>query len=372
MLVFVVILAVALALVYVNLRALARGKWGHTIAVAVLLALIMGMVFRETFVGSLAVAFFAVWLSNAFLFFIPWTLYRIAYYFTQPHHLSHRKVHRVSRVLLVLSILMTAGIMAYGIPHNQDYKTNLISIDLPSQYTEEFTAVYFSDIHIDPLFRQEKLERFVAQVDSIKPDYVLFGGDLADVPMEKLDAWGYEGIFKRLTAAKVVAYAVNGNHESMIGSAGETPEAWMRKVGFVVLDDSTSCEGPACFTGRTDYMVASRRGVARTHLSELIPDTVLARRARALEAARLDSIARAVADSVAAAKAALALDSLQADSVKTAAPSKSVKPVAAKVAAGNAAEPNAVIAADSAVSEVLPAKPLPWILLDHQPKGVEL
>ena len=274
MFIFLFILLAGLALIYINVSAVAKGKVGKLIALAVLLLIFVGMFLRSTLVGSCIVAFFAVWLCQSLIFYIPWTLYRIGYYFTQPHHLSHRKVRRVSRYLLGISVSITLLFFGFGMPHNDDYRINLLTVKLPSQYTESFSAIFFSDIHIDPIFNREKLERFIAQADSIKPDYLLFGGDLADVSTEKLDRWGYDTLFKKLTAtAKISAVAINGNHEAMITSENSSPEDWMRKVGFVVLDDSTACLGVACFTGRTDFHVARRRDQERKPLAELIPDS---------------------------------------------------------------------------------------------------
>jgi len=324
MVVFLFVLLAALALVYVNLSTLAKGKAGQIIALSVLVLLFLSMAFRDTWAGCVAVAFFAVWLANALLFYIPWTLYRIGYYFTQPHHLSRHFVRRVSRGLLGVTVGVALAIFAYGVPHNDDYKMMDLTVDLPSQYTEGFTAVFFSDIHVDPLFKAEKLQRFIAQMDSIKPDYLLFGGDLADVSMEQLDAWGYDSLFKMLTSkAKVAAVAVNGNHESMQERAGSNPNDWMRKVGFVVLDDSTACIGKACFTGRTDYMVARGRDVLRRPLAELIPDSL-----------RLTEIPQ---------------DSMAAEATKD--------------SIGDSTA--AVVAYDTTIVH------RPWILLDHQPKGIE-
>ena len=333
MIAFLFVLLAALALVYVNLSTLAKGKAGRIIALSVLVLLFLSMAFRDTWAGSVAVAFFAVWLPNAFLFYIPWTLYRIGYYFTQPHHLSRHFVRRVSRGLLGVTVGIALAMFAYGVPHNDDYKMMDVTVDLPSQYTEGFTAVFFSDIHVDPLFKAEKLQRFIAQADSIKPDYLLFGGDLADVSMEQLDAWGYDSLFKMLTSkAKVAAVAVNGNHESMQERAGSNPNDWMRKVGFVVLDDSTACIGKACFTGRTDYMVARGRDVLRRPLAELIPDSL-----------QLTEIPQ---------------DSMGAVAANESAAGGPVVDSLADTAAARTAYDTTVVHR-------------PWILLDHQPKGIE-
>ena len=328
MIAFLFILLIGLALIYINVSSVAKGKTGKIIGAAVLFVLFLGMFLRSTLVGSLIVTFFAVWLPNSLILYIPWTLYRIGYYFTQPHHLSRHLVRRVSRYLLGITSAFTFIFIGYGMQHNDEYKTNLLTIDLPGVYTESFTAVFFSDIHVDPLFKAQKLERLIAQVDSIKPDYLIFGGDLADITTEKMDHAGYDSLFKKLTAgAKVAAVAINGNHEAFMANSDNSPEEWMRKVGFVVLDDSTACLGGVCFTGRTDFTVARSRDIERKPLVELMPDTIvlteLAQYTVAVEVIPPDSLVE-IADTIAPA-----------------------------------------VAYDTAVVH------RPWILLDHQPKGIE-
>jgi hypothetical protein len=105
--------------------------------------------------------------------------------------------------------------------------------------------------------------------------------------------------------------------------SGMTPGEWMRKVGFVVLDDSTACIGKACFTGRTDYMVARGRDVLRRPLAELIPDSI-----QLIEIPQASMGAEANKDSIGDSTAA-------------------------------------VVAYDTTIVH------RPWILLDHQPKGIE-
>ena len=333
MIAFLFILLIGLVLIYINVSSVAKGKTGKIIGAAVLFVLFLGMFLRSTLIGSLIVTFFAVWLPNSLILYIPWTLYRIGYYFTQPHHLSRHLVRRVSRYLLGITCAFTFIFIGYGMQHNDEYKINLLTVDLPGQYTESFNAVFFSDIHVDPLFKAQKLERFIAQVDSIKPDYLLFGGDLADITTEKMDHAGYDSLFKKLTAgAKVAAVAINGNHEAFMANSDNSPEEWMRKVGFVVLDDSTACLGGVCFTGRTDFTVARSRDTERKPLSELIPDSI--------------KIVEHVKDTT---------DSL-ADSTRTVAAQDSTM--------------DTVAAAPAITYDTIPLY-RPWILLDHQPKGIE-
>lgn len=338
MIAFLFILLIGLALIYINVSSVAKDKTGKIIGAAVLFVLFLGMFLRSTLIGSLIVTFFAVWLPNSLILYIPWTLYRIVYYFTQPHHLSRHLVRRVSRYLLGITCAFTFIFIGYGMQHNDEYKTNLLTIDLPGVYTESFTAIFFSDIHVDPLFKAQKLERFIAQVDSIKPDYLLFGGDLADITTEKMDYAGYDSLFKKLTAgAKVAAVAINGNHEAFMARSGNNPEEWMRNVGFVVLDDSTACLGGVCFTGRTDFTVARSRDVERKPLVELMPDSI--------------KIVEHVKDTT--------------DSATVNATTDSAATVAAQDSTTDTAAVIATVTYDTTVIY------RPWILLDHQPKGIE-
>ena len=293
MFIFLFILVAGLTLIYLNVSSVAAGKKGKLIALGVLLSIFFGMYFRDTLVGCAVVAFTSVWLCQALLVYIPWGIFRVVRRIIVRRALPSKTLIFVSRILLTTTITMTVGLFAYGVPHNSHYIIYSTTVNLPelanAQQTkseaetsqldsakqslpESFTAVFFSDIHVDPLFDRKKLERMIASVDSIGPDYLLFGGDLADVPTATLDEWGYDTLFRQLTAkAKVAAIGINGNHEGMQERNGSDINAWMRKVGFVFLDDSTACTENACWTGRTDFQVARGRDMERKPLAELMP-----------------------------------------------------------------------------------------------------
>lgn len=299
MFIFLFILVAGLVLIYANVSPVASGKKGKLIALGILVSIFLGMFFRDTLVGCAVVAFTSVWLCQALLFYIPWDLFRAARRVVLRQAMSTRALMLASRILLLATVLLTIGLFVYGVPHNGNYRLLETMVKLPSRHAvmastdsaavadssvtdssvvtlqalSGFTAVFFSDVHVDPLFRRSKLERMIASVDSIAPDYLLFGGDLADVSTMQLDEWGYDSLFRQLTSkAKVAAVAINGNHESMQERGGSDPDAWMRKVGFVVLDDSSACIGQACFTGRTDFQVARSRGIERVPLASLAPN----------------------------------------------------------------------------------------------------
>ncbi len=294
MFIFLFILVAGLVLIYANVSPVAPGKKGKLIALGILVSIFLGMFFRDTLFGCAVVAFTSVWLCQALLFYIPWDLFRLGRRMVLRKAMPPRMLMLASRILFLATVLLTIGLFAYGVPHNSHYVLHETTIKLPEYANvqqpqaeagtvqldsvqqalpKSFTAVFFSDVHVDPLFRRAKLERMIASVDSIAPDYLLFGGDLADVSTMQLDEWGYDSLFRQLTSkAKIAAVAINGNHESMQEGGGSDPDAWMRKVGFVVLDDSSACIGQACFTGRTDFQVARSRGIERVPLASLVPN----------------------------------------------------------------------------------------------------
>lgn len=291
MIIFFGLLILALVLLYVNLSNLADGKRGKFIALAFLLGIFLSMSFRDTLVGESLLTFFTIWLCQALWMFIILDLVcgvRFAYRFvarsSRDEQKTKRFVRRGTQIAFGASVLLASILIAYGIPHNYDYKVRQLDVDLSSSpLTGEstrnaFTAAFFSDIHMDPLFRTAKLKRMVAELDSIKPDFILFGGDLADVPSTTLDEWGYDALLRKIAAsARIAAIGINGNHEAM--QQKHNPEGWLRNNGWIVLDDSTACvpaENPiACFTGRTDFQVARTRSVERRRLNELVPDEIL-------------------------------------------------------------------------------------------------
>jgi len=297
MFIFLFILLAGLTLIYLNVSTVAAGKKGKLIALGVLLAIFFGMFFRNSLAGFAVVAFTSVWLCQALLVYIPWGIFRVVRRLIKRQAMPARTLTLASRTLLTVTVTLTVGLFIYGVPHNSHYVLRETTVKLPQLADEQppqteadtvqldstqqpqsqnFTALFFSDIHVDPLFDRKKLERMIASADSIAPDYLLFGGDLADVPTATLDEWGYDTLFKQLTAkAKVAAIGINGNHEGMQERSGSDINAWMRKVGFVFLDDSTACIEKACFTGRTDFQVARGRDVQRKPLAELTPTSNL-------------------------------------------------------------------------------------------------
>ena len=320
----------AVLVLYLNIRKVAEGTRGVLCA-----GLPIILTFSSFFLARHNSAFFSwvqcfmvIWLCQALWMYLFWDLFlamRLVYKRTvgkKPGRSQYKTnfVRNGARVILAATVLLTAGLLAYGIPNHYDYKTRTLDVpvtiygkfsdlspikfevedsmnpdekafieSLNSPETQavvdsvakamvdtrrDFKAVFFSDLHIDPLFRQEKLERLIAQCDSVQPDFILFGGDMADVHDSVLTAQGYDKLMRRLAAtAKIAAVGINGNHEAYMERSGSDPEGFLRKAGWIFLDDSTACiptNTPiACFTGRRDFQKARAFDEPRKSLAEL-------------------------------------------------------------------------------------------------------
>lgn len=318
--IFIFILIFGVLFLFWNIRAIAPGNKGSLTAGAIVILLPICFFFREHFWACIGQAFLSVWLCEALLIYLGWWAVRfIRQAFRPKRPLPPSSAKRAARILLVASVAISAGMCIYGVHHNDDYVIHNSEFTIQNSQLKsdmDFTVLFFSDLHLDPLFNGEKLQRMVQDAKRLHPDLILFGGDLADMHTDALNDLGYDSLFRQLSAAATIAaIAVNGNHEGYMERSGSDPHGWLRQNGFIVLDDSTACTKVACITGRTDTQVARARGTERKSLAQLLPKN------------------------------------------KTLTPDSAQSP--------------SEIDTTSLATTSPEIKRLPWLLLDHQPKGIE-
>lgn len=268
--IFLFILLFGVLFLFVNIRQVAPGNRGSIAAGLAVIALPVCFIFRGHLWACVGQAFLAVWLCEALLLYIFWWLFRGIRRLALRRPLSHRMNIMVARSLLALSVLVSAVMCVAGYFHNADYYLRRTDVDLPGD--SHFTALFFSDLHIDPLFDRDKALHILHDADSVRPDFIFFGGDLSDEHDSLMTLEGYDKIFRELAGkARVYAFAVDGNHEAYMERSGSDPHGWLRRNGWTVLEDSTACTELVCITGRVDHQVARVRGVERLPLDFIAP-----------------------------------------------------------------------------------------------------
>ena len=130
--------------------------------------------------------------------------------------------------------------------HFKIYHENLHFKHLPKSF-EGLKIVHISDIHLGGFnYRFKILERAVKQINELKPDLIVFTGDLVNNYAWELIGW--DKIFKQLEAKKG-KYAVLGNHDYGDYSQWESNEEklknfneikhFFKKINFKLLLNSS-------------------------------------------------------------------------------------------------------------------------------------
>jgi predicted MPP superfamily phosphohydrolase len=219
-------------------------------------------------IGSVCLVFLANWV----IFCAFWDLYLGIRRLIGKRKLANKRLRMRREPLLASGVaVLTLAFFLIGGPLHSDFKVSNIKGTLAIAPKKTLRIALFSDMHFDALFKKSKLEQIVDSLRVLQPDAIFFAGDLSDIPLEKLQARGYDSIFRHISAP-LGFYVATGNHESFMNPNGRTIE-WLEGFDNVtLLLDSTACNDFFCVTGRLDHQYAKRHSNNRTPLTELIPE----------------------------------------------------------------------------------------------------
>jgi uncharacterized protein len=172
--------------------------------------------------GSLAVlAIDLVRLVNAFIPFLPKALL---------------EAERTGPIVFLVAAGAVAATIALGALNATRLATVDLELRIPRKAgtVESLTVVAASDLHLGVLVGPKRLEKVVERINTLKPDAVLFAGDIVDESVTPEIEAKLTGIMRRLRSPLGV-YAVPGNHEFFSGL--ERNLACLRSCGVTVLED---------------------------------------------------------------------------------------------------------------------------------------
>jgi predicted MPP superfamily phosphohydrolase len=171
-------------------------------------------------------------------------------------------------ILLSIPILSFIGITTYV----KGPKIRTITLQNTPRFSKletRYTVVHLSDIHLTATTRPEWLHNIVNKVNALKPDFILFTGDLLDVQPEKIPH--LISILGQLQASQG-KFAVSGNHDFMTGI--DAFSSVCHQTGFRVLNNQKFQQNGLVFAGVPDEMAASygEKGPSLDCLMDLNPD----------------------------------------------------------------------------------------------------
>ncbi len=168
-------------------------------------------------------------------------------------------------------ILLVVGIVSYGAWNARHPQVNHYDLTIAKQAgsLKQLHVVMVSDIHLGTIVHNGNLTKMVNMVNELKPDLILFAGDVFDENIESSNKQQVSDTFRKLSAPYGV-FAVLGNHEYIGGNAEEAID-YLGEAGVQVLrDDFLEIAGSFNLVGRDDRSGARYNGGPRQDLKTLM------------------------------------------------------------------------------------------------------
>jgi len=132
----------------------------------------------------------------------------------------------------------------------------------------ELKILAISDIHLGTIIGKKRLTHLVNRINELKPDIVLFPGDIIDEDIGLIFKQNLHQIFKKIKS-KYGIYACTGNHEYIGGI--EKAMTFIKESGITILRDSAiKIEESIYIIGREDINAKIFRGGKRKSLNEIV------------------------------------------------------------------------------------------------------
>ena len=128
-----------------------------------------------------------------------------------------------------------------------------VKISVPNLFTDKFTIVQLTDIHIDTATNYYEIKQIVDITNSLNPDIIVFTGDLADTDILKT----YQKYGLLDFKSKYGTFAVSGNHEYYMGITKY--ETLCKNIKFKLLDnENILVDNKFYVAGITDYKTSKQ------------------------------------------------------------------------------------------------------------------
>jgi predicted MPP superfamily phosphohydrolase len=175
------------------------------------------------------------------------------------------------RTGLPVIICCSLAVVIAGIINFNTIRTTEYQITIPGKLSgiSHLRIAFVSDFHLQENTDIQFVQKFVSKIDKIKPDLMLFGGDIVDDERASEKMAYFERIFSSIKA-KYGLYGVLGNHEHY---TGHDEGSFFSNSGIGILRDSVVIVGNSFFVaGRNDSHIRTRKSIAE--IAATIPDTL--------------------------------------------------------------------------------------------------
>ena len=204
---------------------------------------------------------------------------------------------RAKRAALIVVLGMTAAVNFIGLVHARYVRTRTMDIRIAKNAgpLKTLNLVCLADIHVGPFMTTSRLEKIVAQINALRPDVVLFLGDMMNEEALPSERERLPAVLGEISA-RLGVYACIGNHERFLGLKNSLE--MFRRSGITVLIDQVELVADSFYlVGRNtrSYFGGNDR---RTPLRTILEGTDAARPVIVMDhsAGRLDEAVEAGVD----------------------------------------------------------------------------
>jgi predicted MPP superfamily phosphohydrolase len=186
-----------------------------------------------------------------------------------PSYITENPVIAKREMFLVV-VAGVATLMAVGYVNALNIRLRTLDITIPKTVPDRksLNIVMASDIHLGVIVGKKRFERMVDKINALKPDLVLFAGDILDEDVAPVLRANLGDALKNIHAPLGI-YGCTGNHEYIGGV--EKACAYLTEHGIQMLRDSSVLVDSAFYVvGREDYSAQRFAHVKRKELAELM------------------------------------------------------------------------------------------------------
>jgi len=172
---------------------------------------------------------------------------------------------------LLVIVCFSLAVVIAGIVNFNTIRTTEYRITLPGKSSEisNLRIAFVSDFHLQESTGIHFVENFASKIAAIRPDLMLFGGDIVEGDRRSEKMASFERILSSIKA-KYGVYGVLGNHEHY---AGHDEGSFFSNSGIVILRDSIVVTGNSfVVAGRNDSHTRTRKSVEE--IMGTIPDSL--------------------------------------------------------------------------------------------------
>lgn len=226
-----------------------------------------------TWIGSFWLAFLLYFVLIVLVIDISRLLNHLFHFFPDLFYTDYGKT---KLLLLFSSIALVTIVVVVGfINARTPVITRLnIHINKSVQGEKELNIVMASDIHMGTIIAKRKVNRLVDMINGLKPDLILFAGDIVDEDLAPVINNNLGASLCKLKS-RYGTYAITGNHE-YIGGAEKAVEYLTAHCVNILRDSSVFIDNRFYLAGRDDRDKPRFSGRNRKSLEEVMAGVDLA------------------------------------------------------------------------------------------------